>query len=112
MDVDEVVAAGATQQVAAMRSGALSARDLTVATLAAVERENARLNAVVELLADHAFDAAAEADRRRSEGDDWPLLGVPIAVKNDLDIAGHVTAYGSRANTCLLYTSPSPRDRS
>ena len=67
MDVDEIVAAGATQQVAAMRSGALSSRDLTVATLAAVERENARLNAVVELLADHAFDAAAEADRRRAE---------------------------------------------
>jgi amidase len=99
MDVDEIVAAGATQQVAAMRSGALSARDLTVATLAAVERENARLNAVVELLADLAFDAAADADRRRSDGDDGPLLGVPIAIKNDLDIAEHVTAYGSRANT-------------
>jgi amidase len=99
MDVDEVVAAGATQQTAAMRSGTLSARDLTVATLAAVERENARLNAVVELLADQAFDAAAEADRRRAAGEDGPLLGVPIVVKNDLDIAGRVTAYGSRAIT-------------
>ncbi|MGH3473915.1 MAG: amidase family protein [Aeromicrobium sp.] len=99
MDVDEIVAAGATQQVAAMRSGALSARDLTVATLAAIERENARLNAVVELLADLAFDAAADADRRRAEGDDGPLLGVPIAIKNELDLAGHVTAYGSRAIT-------------
>jgi amidase len=99
MDVDEVVAAGATYQAAAMRSGALSARDLTVATLAAIERENARLNAVVELLPDLAFDAAAEADRRRAEGDDGPLLGVPIALKNDLDIEGHVTAYGTRAIT-------------
>ena len=99
MDVDEVVAAGATQQVTAMRSGALSARELTVATLAAVERENARLNAVVELLADEAFDAAAEADQRRADGDDGPLLGVPIAIKNDLDLAGHVTALGSRAVT-------------
>ena len=99
MDVDDIVAAGATNQVAAMRTGALSARDLTVATLAAIERENARLNAVVELLADRAFDAAAEADRRRADGDDGPLLGVPIALKNDLDIAGHVTAYGSRAIT-------------
>jgi amidase len=99
MDVDEVVAAGATQQVAAMRSGALTARELTVATLAAVERENARLNAVVELLADEAFDAAAEADQRRADGDDGPLLGVPIAIKNDLDLAGHVTALGSRAVT-------------
>ena len=99
MDVDELVAAGATQQVAAMRSGALSARELTVATLAAVERENARLNAVVELLPDLAFDAAAEADRRRSDGDDGPLLGVPIAIKNEIDVAGLVTANGSRANT-------------
>ncbi len=99
MDVDELVAAGATQQVAAMRSGALTARELTVATLSAIERENARVNAVVELLADEAFDAAAEADRRRAEGDDGPLLGVPVAIKNDLDIVGHVTAYGSRART-------------
>ena len=99
MDIDDVVAAGATQQVAEMRSGALTARDLTVATLAAVERENARLNAVVELLADEAFDAAAEADQRRADGDDGPLLGVPIAIKNDLDLAGHVTALGSRAIT-------------
>lgn len=99
MDVDEIVAAGATQQVAAMRSGALSARELTVATLAAIERENARLNAVVELLADLAFDAAAEADRRRAEGDDGPLLGVPIAIKNELDISGHITAWGSRSIT-------------
>lgn len=97
MDVDELVAAGATQQVVAMRSGALTSRDLTVATLAAVERENARLNAVVELLTDEAFDAAADADRRRADGDDGPLLGVPIVIKNDLDIAGHVTAHGTRA---------------
>ena len=99
MDVDEVVAAGATQQVAALRSGALTSRELTVATLAAIERENARLNAVVELLADEAFDAAAEADQRRADGDDGPLLGVPIAIKNDIDLAGHVTAHGSRAIT-------------
>ena len=111
MDVDELVAAGATQQVAAMRSGALSARELTVATLAAIERENARLNAVVELLADLAFDAASEADRRRAEGDDGPLLGVPIAIKNDLDIAGHVTAYGSRANTRVAATDADLVDR-
>ncbi len=99
MDVDDLVAAGATQQAAAMRSGAVTSRDLTVATLAAIERENARLNAVVELLTDEAFDTAAEADRRRADGDDGPLLGVPIAVKNDLDIAGRVTALGSRAFT-------------
>ncbi len=99
MDVDELVAAGATQQAAAMRSGAVSARELTVATLVAIERENARLNAVVELFTDEAFDAAADADRRRADGEDGPLLGVPVAIKNEMDVAGHVTGIGSRANT-------------
>ncbi|WP_187271790.1 amidase [Aeromicrobium terrae] len=95
--MSEILAAGPTQQAALLRAKELSSRDLTVATLAAVERENARLNAVVELLADEAFDAAAEADRRRAEGEDGPLLGVPIAIKNDLDVEGHVTARGSRS---------------
>jgi amidase len=96
-DLDAVIAAGPTQQAELLRAKEISSRDLAVATLAAVERENARVNAVVELLADEAFDAAAEADRRRAEGEDGPLLGVPIAIKNDLDVEGHVTARGSRS---------------
>jgi amidase len=96
---DDIVTAGPITQAAAMRAGKISSRELTEATLTALERENARLNAIVETLADEALAQADEADRRRARGEEGPLLGVPIAVKNEQDIVGHVTAHGSRAVT-------------
>lgn len=96
---DDVVSAGPIAQLALMRAGEMSSRELTEATLQALERENPALNAVVEMLTDEALSQADEADRRRAKGEDGPLLGVPIAVKNEHDIAGHVTAQGSRAIT-------------
>ena len=94
-----MVAAGPIAQAAALRAGEMTSRELTEATLAALERENQRLNAIVELLSDEALAQADDADRRRAQGEDGPFLGVPIAVKNEQDIAGHVTAQGSRAVT-------------
>src|SRR5687768_2675148 len=94
---DNIVAAGPIAQAAAMRDGHISSRDLTEATFQALERDNKRLNAIVEVLADDALTQADDADRRRAQGEDTPLLGVPIAVKNEHDIVGHVTAQGSRA---------------
>jgi amidase len=93
----ELVTAGPLAQIAALRAGTVSSRELTVATVAAIERVNPPINAVVEMLADEALIAADDADRRRSAGEDGPLLGVPIAIKNQHDIAGHVTGLGSRA---------------
>ena len=40
---------------------------------------------------------AAQADARRRSGDQRPLLGIPLAIKDDTDIQGHVTAMGSCA---------------
>lgn len=91
------VAAGPTAHLDLLRSGQVSSRELTQATLDAVTEANRALNAVVEFLAEEALAAADDADRRRAQGEDGPLLGVPIAVKNELDIAGHLTARGSRA---------------
>jgi len=75
----------------------VSSRELTTATVAAIEQVNPAINAVVEIMADEALAAATDADRRRAAGEDGPLLGVPIAIKNQHDIAGHVTGLGSRA---------------
>jgi amidase len=96
---DDIVAAGPIAQAAAMRAGDMSSRELTEATLQALERENPKLNAIVEVLADEALAQAEDADRRRAQGEDGTLLGVPIAVKNEHDIVGHITAQGSRAIT-------------
>ncbi|MCD9196857.1 amidase family protein [Aeromicrobium wangtongii] len=97
MDAPEAVMAGPTRQSELLASGALTSRELTEATLAAIERENPAINAVVRMLSDEAMAAADEADRRRAAGEDLPLLGVPIVVKDDLAVAGHTTGLGSRA---------------
>lgn len=97
MGVDDLVGRGPVEQAAALRRGEVTSRELTSATLAAIERVDVRIHAVVELLADEALVAADAADARRAAGEDGPLLGVPLAVKNDLDVAGHVTGQGSRA---------------
>jgi len=96
---DDIVAAGPIAQAEAMQAGQISSRALTEATLEALDRENPRLNAIVEVLADEARAQADDADRRRAQGENGPLLGVPIAVKNEHDIVGHITAQGSRSVT-------------
>ena len=60
------------------------------------------MNAFLGIDADGAHAAAQDADRRRAAGEDGPLLGVPIALKDDLDAAGprhvvgHPRAHGRR----------------
>ena len=41
--------------------------------------------------------AARQADARAKAAETRPLLGVPIAVKDDCDVAGDITAVGSGA---------------
>jgi amidase len=98
MDASDALAAGPTRQGELLAAGALTSRQLTEATLDVIDRENPAINATVAVHADEALAAADEADRRRAAGESGPLLGIPIAVKDDLDIAGHVTGYGSRAS--------------
>jgi len=93
----ESVAAGPTVQAALLASGGITSRQLTQATLDAIARENPAINAAVEVFDDEALAAADMADRRRAAGESGPMLGVPIAVKDDLDIAGKVTGLGSFA---------------
>ena len=49
------------------------------------------------MLADSARQEAAAAQARLDAGERLPLLGVPIAIKDDIDVAGEVTTYGSSA---------------
>ena len=93
----EAVATGPTRQGELLASGALTSRRLTEATLDAIERQNPAIMAVVAVYADEALAAADEADRRRAAGETGAMLGIPIAVKDDLDIGGKVTGRGSRS---------------
>ncbi|MDX6278205.1 MAG: amidase [Nocardioidaceae bacterium] len=97
----DAVAAGPTAQSGLLASGALTSRRLTEAVLGAIARENLAINATVAVFADEALAAADAADARRAAGESGPLLGIPVAVKDDLDIAGKVTGRGSNATSSI-----------
>jgi amidase len=97
LDLD-LAFAGPGRLAALVRSGEVTSRELTEMFLERIFRLDQRLNAYRVVLADRALAEADQADARRRAGDDRPLLGVPIAVKDDTDIAGEVTTYGSIAH--------------
>ena len=68
--------------------------ELAAAYLDAAERINPRLNAFVDLRPDMVSDQARAASRRRSEGVMGRLDGIPVAVKDNIDMAGWPTRAG------------------
>jgi amidase len=72
----------------------VSAPHLTEAVLRRIAALNPTLNAFRIVYADAARQAAAAAQQRIDAGQRTPLLGVPVAVKDDQDVAGDVTGGG------------------
>jgi amidase len=104
VDAADLAFAGLARQAQLVRDGEVSARELTELHLDRIARIDPQLNAYRVVLADEALAAADEADRRR--GADAPALnGVPIAIKDDTDVGGQVTARGS-----LAHGGPAGRD--
>lgn len=97
MDPAGLACAGAVEQARLIRCGEVSARELVEITLARIESLNPRLNAYRVVFADRALDEADRLDALRSAGEERPLLGVPVAIKDDADVAGEVTAWGTDA---------------
>ncbi|SDJ18738.1 amidase [Lentzea albidocapillata subsp. violacea] len=97
MELTELCFAGVARQAHAVRSGEVTARDLIAEHLRRIERIDPRLNAFRLVFAEQALDEAERADERRSAGEDLPLLGVPIAVKEDIALAGLPTTKGTNA---------------
>ena len=97
MDTADLAFAGLARQAELVRAGEVSSRELTELYLDRIARLDPRLNAYRVVLAEEALANADAADRRR--GDDAPPLnGVPIAIKDDTDVEGQVTAHGSLAH--------------
>ena len=93
---------GASELAAAIARGDVSALDAVEAQLDRIERVNGALNAVVYSRYDAARAEARAADRRRANGAPLgPLHGVPITLKECLDLEGAPSTFGlpSRANT-------------
>ncbi|WP_433496943.1 amidase [Sphaerimonospora sp. CA-214678] len=88
----------ATEMSELLRTGKVSAVELTEACLRRIDEVNGEVNAIVTLVADRALDEAAKADADLARGH-WrgPLHGLPVAHKDLADTAGVRTTYGSRA---------------
>jgi amidase len=93
MNTVDLAYAGAAEQARLVRTGEVSARELVEASLAQIEQLDPALNAFRTVLAEQALAAADDVDRN----DGGPLLGVPVAIKDDTDVAGEVTAWGTAA---------------
>jgi amidase len=91
----EVAFAGAARQAELVRAGEVSSRELVDLYLERIERLDPQLNAFRVVLPARARAEAQEAEKRRASGDDAPLLGVPIAVKDCHDVEGELTTHGT-----------------
>jgi amidase len=93
---DEPVAfAGAAKQAEMLRTGEVSPRELVELSLGRIERYDPTLNAFRKVLAEKALLEAEQAEARLRAGEERPLLGVPIAIKDEVAVAGEVTTYGT-----------------
>jgi aspartyl-tRNA(Asn)/glutamyl-tRNA(Gln) amidotransferase subunit A len=80
-----------------LRAGEVTAQAITDQCLDRIDADNSRLNAFIRVMADDARAQAAAADRELAAGiDRGPLHGVPISIKDLIDIRGVPTTAASR----------------
>ena len=80
----------------AIQQGEISALEVAKRTLQAVEQHNPALNAWTEVTGPRMLKEASVIDAQRQRGEALPpLAGIPYAVKNLFDVAGHSTLAGA-----------------
>jgi amidase len=94
---DELAFAGAGRLAQLLRGGEVSPGELVDLYLERIERLDPQLNAFRVVLSERARIEAEQAEARLRSGDERPLLGVPIALKDSADLAGELTTHGTDA---------------
>jgi amidase len=89
---------GLLRLVNLLADGVVSATELTTEVLRRIEASQPTVNAFRRVRAGAALTEARDADRRLRAGERAPLLGVPVAIKDDVDLAGEPTAFGCAGN--------------
>src|SRR6185436_7381810 len=80
-----------------VRSREVPAVEVTEAALARTAQVEPLIAAYLEIFAEEARQRAAEIDRRIAAGEDpGPLAGVPVALKDNLNLTGHRLTCASR----------------
>ncbi|OZM71730.1 amidase [Amycolatopsis antarctica] len=84
----------AEELIAALRAGVVTSVELTDEAITRIERDDEAINAICVPDFDRARAAAHRADQARARGEDRPLLGIPVTVKESYNIAGLPTTWG------------------
>jgi amidase len=102
---DDIAFAGAARQAEMVRSGEASPSELVRLCLDRIARLDPQLNSFRVVLAERALLEADQAEARLKAGEERPLLGVPIAIKDEVDVAGELNTHGTDA-----FTEPAKAD--
>jgi amidase len=102
---DDLAFAGAARQAEMVRAGEVSPTELVRLYLERIDRLEPRLNSFRAVLAERALLEAEQAEARLEGGEERPLLGVPVALKDNHDLAGELTTYGTDG-----FVDPAPAD--
>ena len=105
MEPTDLAFAGLARQAALIREGEISSRELVELHLERIERIDPELNAFRAVYAERALAEADQADARGRSGENRQLLGVPVAIKDNMDVGGDVTTHGTEA-----YGTPAAED--
>ena len=92
-EIKQMTLAGALEGLRAKR---FSSVELTRALLDVMVASQKDIHAFVTIDAEGALAQAAEADRRRAAGEEAPLLGAPVAMKDNMGVAGQPCTASSR----------------
>jgi aspartyl-tRNA(Asn)/glutamyl-tRNA(Gln) amidotransferase subunit A len=93
---------------AAYAAGAVSPVEVVRGVLERIEADGGRLNAFVTVCADAALAQAAAAERAYAAGEARPLEGVPVSVKDLVDVAGVRTTMGSLVHRDRIAPADAP----
>lgn len=88
---------GVSQIVAGIAAGDFTAEQVARAALSAIERREAEVQAFLQVTPELALEAAARVDALRAAGGPLPpLAGVPLAIKDNMNVRGTRTTCASR----------------
>lgn len=92
--------AGVAETARLVAAGEVSARGVVELALARIEERDRGLNAISQLMVDAAIaEAQARDEALAAGGPVGPLHGVPVVIKEEIDVAGTVTTFGGEANS-------------
>lgn len=101
----DIAFAGAARQAEMVRAGEVSPTELVRLSLERIARLDPELNSFRKVFAEKALLEAEQAEARVKAGEERPLLGVPIAIKDEVDVIGEVKSNGTDA-----FTEPAAAD--